>query len=92
MKRVLSPNDTERIVSTKRYFSKSKRHHASKKSSGSHVKKLSGVSDLSKLSGTKEICKEIAACLSPMGVSQRRISFSEFTAPENNSTQIMYNS
>lgn len=93
MKRVLSPNDTERIASTKRYFSKSKRHHSSKKSSsGNHSKKISGVSDLSKLSGTKEISKEIAACLSPMGTSQRRLSFSEFQSPEqNNSTQKMYN-
>ena len=90
MKRVLNPNDTERIVSTKKYFNKSKRHHSSRKGSStvSQSKKFSGISEISKLSGSKEINKEISECLSPMG-AQRRISFSEFTSPDK-SSQRMY--
>ena len=80
MKRVPCPNDTERVVSTKKYFSKSRKHgsqsHSKKNASGSQSKKSL---TFSQIAGSSEIIKEIAACLSPMGASQRRISFSEFS-------------
>lgn len=52
MKRIPCPNDSERIVSTRRYFSKSRRTTNDRKmSKNSQTKKTSGVSDQLKLNG-----------------------------------------